>query len=824
MSLLHPALLLGLGLSVIPVLLHLLLRAKPKRLIFPALRLIQQNRRQNVRRMQLRHLWLLLLRVLVIALIALALTRPSLPAANYSLVWSEWLSLLLIMGLGLGGYFGVLWWWQRFSWPRHQWLTRRTMLRGTIGSAVALLLLLGVGWPYARRVSAEVKDPAPKGADNLPVAAVFLFDTSPSMSYRQGNQSRLQSAHQIARDHLSRLPAGSKVAVATSQETKAIPADGKEKPFGETFPAFSLDLQAARSRIDACEIKAGGLHLNDRLRTALLAQEEDRRRIGSEQTAIPEEKRQDRYVREIYLFTDLTRSAWREDVSTLLRDELTRLKTISVYLIDVGERNPMNIGIISVKPMRETAPQGSSLKVDVGLSLTGPARPEQTVEFFLNKDGKLVKSGQQSVTLEPGVESRMTFEIPAIASPFTQGEFRLVGSDPLAMDDVGYFTVRTLPPLRLLIVAETPAIAFYWQSAIEYISSANITKYEPQFLLTSQLRESDLSRFDVIYLINAPGFDDAMWTKLHDFVDAGGGLGIFLGAVSSVLSQNSRANQINPLAYKSNAAQSVLPAKLVASLPASPAKSLDLRNSQHGLLKRLEDAGVLTELGGLEIYREWKVEPLESSVVVARFDGSQELPALIERRVGRGRVMLMTTSVDDQKWNEFVGSALSFVFADQLSQYLSQQSSIRCNLQVGDEVSLPLDRDRKLKKVVFRMPDFKQRTVDIPPDAKNLLLRDLTAVGSYQVDSAAGEVDYHTGFSLNMPPGESDLHRLETTELDGLLGEGRYTVNRDPGSLERNVQTGRMGQEMYGAVVGFLVVVFALEQFTATWFYRTDEA
>jgi hypothetical protein len=29
---------------------------------------------------------------------------------------------------------------------------------------------------------------------------------------------------------------------------------------------------------------------------------------------------------------------------------------------------------------------------------------------------------------------------------------------------------------------------------------------------------------------------------------------------------------------------------------------------------------------------------------------------------------------------------------------------------------------------------------------------------------------------------------------------------------------------MYGMVVAFLVAVFALEQFTATWFYRTDES
>ena len=56
-----------------------------------------------------------------------------------------------------------------------------------------------------------------------------------------------------------------------------------------------------------------------------------------------------------------------------------------------------------------------------------------------------------------------------------------------------------------------------------------------------------------------------------------------------------------------------------------------------------------------------------------------------------------------------------------------------------------------------------------------------------------------------------------------MLGEGRYSVSRDPASLERNVLVGRLGQEMYSLIVAFLVAIFALEQFTATWFYRTDE-
>ena len=82
MSLINPALLYGFAFIAIPVLLHFLMRVKPKKFMFPALRLIQKRRLQNVRRMRLRHVWLLLLRIAVLAAIVGALLRPSLPAAT----------------------------------------------------------------------------------------------------------------------------------------------------------------------------------------------------------------------------------------------------------------------------------------------------------------------------------------------------------------------------------------------------------------------------------------------------------------------------------------------------------------------------------------------------------------------------------------------------------------------------------------------------------------------------------------------------------------------------------------------------------------------
>lgn len=809
MSLMHPGLLIGLGLALIPIALHLLLKAKPKRLIFPALRLIQQNRRQNVQRMQLRHFWLLLLRILVIVLIVLALTRPSLPAANYAFTTTDWVRLLAVAVAGIGGYFGVSHWLKSQRSPRNVYLTRRTLLRGGSGLAVLLLLLLIVGWPYARRVTAEMKSPAPKLADNFPVAAVFLFDNSPSMGYRKDNQTRLQSAQQIAREQLSRFPSGSKLAVTGLQD--------------EASPVFSLDMQAAKGRVDATDIKSNGLPLNDRLRAMLLLLEDDRQRETAEQSR-PDQQKQDRFLREIYIFTDLARSAWREDTSTVLREELERAKAVSVYLIDVGEIAPTNLGIREIRLARDSIPEGGTLKLDAVMTSTGHIKPDQTVEVYLGTtSGKPTKVARTNVTFEPGIERSLTFEVPNIAGPYQQGEVRIVGTDPLAFDDVGHFTVNTLPALKALIVAESPAISRYWKSVLDILSGDKITSYVTETVTTANFRTKEVNSYDAVFLINVPNLDTASWNKLHEYVSGGGGLAIVLGATSSAQTGGKRGDLIDPVSYDTDAAKSLLPGTLKAALPFSSPQSMDLRNTQHPLLKRLEDLNALTELGAIDVLRYWKVEPAETGIVIAKYTDKNASPALVERRIGQGRVVMLTTSVSNTEWNDFQTNPWFFVFVDQLSQYLSQFASQRCNYVVTEEIGIPFDRMKKPKRVVVRMPDFKQKPVEIKEGASMLLLRDLASVGSYQIDAPDGEAALHAGFSLNNVPNEDDLKRAEKNDLDLWLGEGRYSVNRDTASLERNVQTGRLGQEVYSIVVALLVAVFAVEQITSTWFYRTDE-
>lgn len=83
LSFLTPLLLAGTALVVVPIVLHMMMRRKPLKREFPALRLLRARSVVNRRKLRLNHLLLLLARMAALALLALALSRPVLRGAGW---------------------------------------------------------------------------------------------------------------------------------------------------------------------------------------------------------------------------------------------------------------------------------------------------------------------------------------------------------------------------------------------------------------------------------------------------------------------------------------------------------------------------------------------------------------------------------------------------------------------------------------------------------------------------------------------------------------------------------------------------------------------
>lgn len=812
MSFFHPMLLAGLGLVAIPVILHMWLRPRPKRLPFPALRLLMARQKQNTRRLRLRHLWLLLLRMAVIACMVIAVTRPTLPPANYALTWTETLVAAGILGVALGTYFGVMHAWTQRGWPRHVWLTKRTVLRGIVGAATASLLLVAVAWPYQRRVAAEIVAPRSNTAADLPVMAVYVFDTSLSMQYQRQNRTRLDVAVELAGAHLGRLPSGSKAAIA---ETAAA-----------TPTVFSSDMSAAQNRVDGLKAQPLSRPMEDRLLAAITALENDRKKILSDQSGVAADLQQDRFLREVYIFTDLAKSAWRAEPSARLREEIAARPWLGIYLVDVGVDDPVNVSLTNMKLSREAVPAGGQAFVEATLRRVGEGPAEQTVEIELrDESGAAVKSGQQTVPAPPGGEALVRLPIDAKHSRYQQGQLKIVGADPLSMDDQLYFTVRILPPRRVLVVADRKADVESWMVALESLDQGKRTAFQDQFATTAKLSSLDLEEYDVVCLINAGRPATGAWERLRTFVDAGGGLFVVLG--TNFIDEKGRG--IDPVAYNDPNAQEILPAKLKGSVrfPLAQPGTIDLRDKAHPLVQRMDEFGAIPDLSTADIRWYWNVTADPASTVVAPYvaDAETSPPALLERAVGRGRVLMLTTAVNSNAWNDLLGAGWSYLaLADQITGYLNASAIGRSNWTVGNPVTVRIDPDSQDRTGILRMPDFKQLPRDIPKLAESLTLRDLSAPGHYELVPANENANLSAGFSLNLPSAESDLTKLTKKELDDLLGEQRYAIARELESLVRNVQAGRLGQEVYGLVLAVLIGVFVLEQIAGTWFYRTDES
>jgi len=821
MSLIHPAVLYGLGLAAIPVILHFLLRSKPKKYLFPALRLLNVRRKNNVRRMRLRHIWLMLLRMAVIALLVFAISRPSLPAANYSFIMKEILALAGIVIAAAVVYLGVIRFWERQRLPNHVIIYRRSLLRGGTGMTALLLFLLLVMWPYQKRVAAEIAAPLPDVSETLPVAGVFLFDTSLSMEYRLESKTRLDHAQEIAIAHLSRLPSDSRIAIADTSNN-------------ERFP-FQDDLFGAQSRIESLQTHPVSYKLNNRLRTALEMQNLDREQTFDLQSNIPSSLQTDRYFREIYLFTDMAYSSWNAAAAESLRSEIAQYPWVHLYVIDIGVENPTNTQISSLELSQQTIPIGGTLLIEASIDSTGTPQTEQTVELYVqNESGKLIKQGQRTVKTDSSGVAGLRFSVPAPVGPINQGEIRLVSSDPLSHDNIRYFTVAVEPPPKILLVAPSLEEARYLRFALApdlYILEQQ-ARYDCTYMAAANLveekspQEGYLEQFDVVCLINVPVLTEEAWTRFSQYVEQGGGLAVFLGM------PNRRGNSFSSASYQGEIARSLLPGEPLAELKFQEPRFLDIRNGlNHPLLKKFGELNRTAELTSIGIRRYWKVKPHEGASVPATFSNPQKSPAILERGYGRGRTVMLATAVDwkrdwKQNWNDFPAHWTFVALADQMMQYLGQRTAQKYNFHSGDDVILSLDPEQPIRRYFLRKPGLEQISQEVPQGAETLLISNLDQLGHYKV--VAGDKEnqskFTTGFSVNSSSAESNFTRITELDLDNLLGEKRYELSNDIEGLTRKVTTGRMGKEIFSIVLVFLIVAFCGEHFVANRFYDAEQS
>ena len=805
------------ALAAIPVILHFLLRHKPKKLLFPALRLIQLRKKNNIRRLRLKHLWLLVLRILIIVLLVCAVARPTLPAANYTPTFWETMTLLAIIVVAVGVYRGVLHYWRKRDVPNHVMTYRRSLLRGGTGIGIVLLALLLFVWPYTNRVFAEIDAPLTDVARNQPVAAVFLFDTSLTMSYTKDNESRLDVAKTIAVDHLNALPRSSQVALATNA--------------GKPQILFQTDLVAVADRIrDKLKVDPlSNRKLDDLLLAAVARQNSDRKQVL-------EDFDSDRFLREVYIFTDLSVSGWKESASRRLREQLAKFSWLQCYIIDVGVQEPTDVAIADVKLSEQAVTTGAELSVDVKLTAVGKGRARRTLKLsFLDASGKKITKGQTTLLLKPGEELTHQFAIGNLTGPFQQAVVEIESTDPVALDDKRYFTVAVHTPPNVLLVSDRRSDTYIWQQALAPRQlPAGQRWFRCDYMSTAKFAGTDLSKYDAVYLINVRRPTADHWASLKTYVEGGGGLGIMLGMHRG---EGAAANDVRE-AYFTKETQTFLPAEVRAQLDFQPREFLDWRDVSHPIYATFRKHEP-TDSDGDNLFRMpvtkcWRVRPLGDAKTLAGYTNTRKFPALITRSVGRGRTLMFTTAVGGRgNWNELRKSGWPYVvLSHRMTHFLTGRAARGYNFRQGDNVRLYWDRRLTARPKLLRKPrtqirvDTGNRRVRNQSGEKSISIDPayLDETGNYQLMGNDSPPTLLAGFSFNTSPGQFDLTRMTDEQLDDVFGEKRYQIARDTETLNRVVKAGRLGKEIFPLVLLGMLLFFCGEHFVANRFYEADQA
>ncbi len=836
MSLLHPALLYGLLLAAVPVVLHLLMRARPKKIDFPALRLLENIRKQNSQRMRLRHIGLLLLRILILVLLVLAVTRPTLPAANYGLTSSEWGTGIVVLLIAVAAYFLGRKYWVRKVEQKHVQSWRESWLKTGTAILALLLMLLLVGLPYQKRVYSEIRNPGEQLQLNVPVAAVFLFDVSASMGYRHENRNRLEQAQELALTQVRSFPSGSRVSITDNATAKPI--------------RFLKDLNAAVARLQRRESLRphdASLLLNDRLLSAIQLQTKERQKLLDE----GEGKNSDRFLREIYIYTDRVRSAWSLDDAKRLKAEIEQAPWLRCYIIDVGVQPVNNISLSHLSLSQSMVIQGSIVRVSAEVTNQNLRTIETVAELYLDDgNGSLVKRDQTSLTLEAKQTGQASFSIKANSLGIIQGEIRLAQSDPLKIDNVIAFSLRVEPRPKVLIVAEKAEEAFVWEQALAPagLVKRGVHQYEVKVVspskLLSQLKNNSSTsptKPDVIYLMNVSRLTEKTWNALQEFVEQGGGLGVILGRGKNWIDvENYRDfDQTDWLA--------ALPS--VETRPVT-LKKIEVTRDDHPVFSYLKELNVLSLFSSAAVRRFWKTDITDGAITIANFNDEERSPAIVVRNYGRGRVLSLSTAVDlrraaeQQNWSDL--ARLDWIYAawaDQMTKYLQGGRNLRLNRTVGEPVVLSLPESRLDKQALLQLPGLRQNKITIPfqgtllnitvsnnrlSDSNNNGVkknRQIAAdrIGNYRLLFPGGAMNSY-GFSLQLPDKETDLQPLSYAELDELFGENRWQLSRTYEELERTVLLGRIGKEAYPMLITLLILFFLGEHLAANFFYGRQES
>lgn len=863
----------GLAATAVPIVLHLLSRGKPKKVVFPALRFARQKFAENKRKLTLKRLLLLALRVGTLVLLGLTLARPV------------------------------------FLPPDAATFLDKARQTGEVGETTPSTETAQVGETGQNsETSSAPRRPEKAGiaGRNAPVAAAIVVDSSVRTGRVKNNESFFETARATAAAIVAQLPPDSEIAIL----------DG-------TFDgdAFQPDRFAARTRLEKLEIEPGGRPVAETTLEALRLversqlptkeifvlsdgtrpgwSEADAARLRRQYAAIVQAARR-----------KIGESTTTENADSPNADDAETLGVPRFYFVDLGDDAFQNVSVGSLSLSAETLAAGGTLRIDVDVERVGRGERDATLELVLFDAKKLpsnlenapfddetlvLRRESQTLSFADGRSQRSAVFQPSDLPPgVCVGAVRVVGADALAADDVRWFAVDVETDWRLLVVAANPVAEkslFLTQAlAPEEFKKTGRAPFELDvvpFAAPSTAPNADeaddeadddaetqapvslatatpeaLARYRAVLLLDPPAsaFDEATVRRLTAFVEKGGGLGVFLGR---------NANPIS--AFQTEAAVRLLGARPVdQARVADWNRSLKPANYDAPLLapfRPFERAGVPWD--ALPVGRFWRLTDLTpSATVVARFEKiddaalSEETgatgenaqvaqnkengeknknnekseksetapPALVENRLGRGTVATLATPLSDgtqnDAWNDLAIGDAPWVFvllADGIARRLASGDASILNYSVGETATLRSPLATFPAVATLTTPQGEELAIPTDVERRQIRFPGTSRAGLYRLRTApnADGATLDKAFAVSIPDAEFDLTRPTPDEWAALWDGVPYkTLDLTAASTALEAVRGAKTPEPYALLVVALALLFLAETAVANRFYR----
>jgi hypothetical protein len=430
--------------------------------------------------------------------------------------------------------------------------------------------------------------------------------------------------------------------------------------------------------------------------------------------------------REAVLISDFQRAGWTGSEDVHFGDSYT------LTPVSVASPKANNIAIPSVTFARTTFSGQERVTVSAGIANKG-SDPVSDVPVTLEVEGHQIQT--QQAKIGANATASVSFTQFTVDRPIVKGTVR-AGTDPMPADNVFHFTVSPTAPVSLLVVTNPDA-----RDSALYLSQALAIGTTPVFrtdvVPVTRVTPANFEKRAVV-ILNDVSFPSAGANgTLKKYVEGGGGLLVAAGDHTSW--PQSEAD--------------LLPGTLGPSVDrTSRGATIGFRDYGHAVFEIFK-APRSGDFSAARIYRYRTLTTGPGDRVLARFDDGAV--AVAERKVGAGRVIALTSTLDDS-YSDLPRKPVYLPLVHQLVKYLGQFESPRSWLTVGQVVDVSALTKARANWLVIT-PSGKRVTSSGPLE--------LDEQGVYEVRPAGGSEAAPQALAVNIDPAESDLTPIDPAEL-----------------------------------------------------------